>query len=375
MLVAAKTKAIPCCGSGHHHTESDRRVRSDSVSTSHHHYSPGNHCYDGYMANSTHRVEVVPIKLEPHPNADSLSLVRVFDHYQVVVRTEDWQGKTIAAYVPPDSVMPDKPEYSFLKGSLRIRAMKLRGMVSQGMLIPAPEGSKVGDNVAEQLGITHYNPPFDAIYDETEQEPPLPGFHYDIDSWHRFGSLFLEGMPVWFSEKIHGANARFTYQEEKFWVGSRTRFIKSDPYQPSIYWRTLFRYSELQEFCMDNPGWIVYGEVFGWVQKLRYGHDPKSVPDLRIFDIWDGKRFLNFDELVKVCENYGLPMVPVLWEGPYSVDMVESMTSGKSLIPGAESQIREGIVIKPKTELWTPEIGRLVLKSVSVDYLSSKFSS
>ena len=39
------------------------------------------------MAESTHRVEIVPVNLEPHPNADTLSIVRVFDGYTCVVRT------------------------------------------------------------------------------------------------------------------------------------------------------------------------------------------------------------------------------------------------------------------------------------------------
>ena len=38
---------------------------------------------------STHRVEVVPVLLTPHPNADSLSVVQVFG-YSVCVKTADW---------------------------------------------------------------------------------------------------------------------------------------------------------------------------------------------------------------------------------------------------------------------------------------------
>jgi hypothetical protein len=52
------------------------------------------------MAESTHRVEIVPVNLEPHPNADTLSIVRVFDGYTCVVRTADWEGVPFAAYIP-----------------------------------------------------------------------------------------------------------------------------------------------------------------------------------------------------------------------------------------------------------------------------------
>src|SRR5690349_21772622 len=107
---------------------------------------------------STFKVEVVPVKLEKHPNADALSLVTVFDAYVLCVRTADWEGVTQAAYLPPDSVVPNTEEYAFLEGKTRIKAKKLRGIVSQGMLVPAPEGSSIGDDVAEALKITHYEP-------------------------------------------------------------------------------------------------------------------------------------------------------------------------------------------------------------------------
>jgi len=150
------------------------------------------------MGVDTHKAEVVPVVLEKHPNADKLSIVRVYN-FTVVVNTEDWQGVEKAVYIQPDSVLPDKPEYRFLKETgnlrkerdalndfvragvkpddydqqlaaieakidantkyLRITVRKLRGVMSMGMLLPAPEGSNIGDDVAEQLGITHYEPP------------------------------------------------------------------------------------------------------------------------------------------------------------------------------------------------------------------------
>ena len=80
---------------------------------------------------STHLVEVVPIRLEPHPNADSLSVVRVFDGYTCCVRTADWVGKTKGAYIPPDSVVDSsRAEFAFLAGHERIKVKKLRGIVS-----------------------------------------------------------------------------------------------------------------------------------------------------------------------------------------------------------------------------------------------------
>ncbi|MBM4258012.1 MAG: hypothetical protein FJ147_19230 [Deltaproteobacteria bacterium] len=77
------------------------------------------------MVKSTHRVEVVPVQLEAHPNADSLSIVRIFDGYTCCVRTADWQDGQLAAYIPPDSVVDStRPECAFLAGHERIKVRK-----------------------------------------------------------------------------------------------------------------------------------------------------------------------------------------------------------------------------------------------------------
>ena len=55
---------------------------------------------------SIFQVEIVPVILEPHPFADSLSIVKIYN-YTVCVRTEDWKDKSIGAYIPPDSVVPN----------------------------------------------------------------------------------------------------------------------------------------------------------------------------------------------------------------------------------------------------------------------------
>ena len=64
--------------------------------------------------NSTHKVEVVKVKLECHPNANALSIVKIYN-YQVCCRTDDWKDGDMAAYIPPDSLVDTtRPEFSFL---------------------------------------------------------------------------------------------------------------------------------------------------------------------------------------------------------------------------------------------------------------------
>ena len=127
----------------------------------------------------TYPVRVVPVRLEPHPNADSLSIVRV-GGFQCVVRTSAWENVDIGAFVPPDSVVPEA--LAPVPGATRIRAVKLRGEYSEGLLVPAPEGAAIGDDVADVLGITHYEPVPEERGIQQGDSPPSWCPTYDLDN-------------------------------------------------------------------------------------------------------------------------------------------------------------------------------------------------
>ena len=163
------------------------------------------------MVNSTHKVEVFRVTaLEKHPNADLLSIMPVFN-YQAVVRTSDFRVGDLACYIPPDNVLPDKPEYEFLKGHRHIKAAKLRGIMSQGLVLAAPAGAQEGDDVAELLGIIHYVPEIKNTGDgEMIAAPSFSGEIYDVDSWFRYDYLIPDGTLVEITEKLDGCLAANT---------------------------------------------------------------------------------------------------------------------------------------------------------------------
>lgn len=103
------------------------------------------------------RVEVVPVKLEPHPNADGLSIVKVFG-YDVVVRTEEFADKDKAAFIPPNSrVLNSDPYYDWLgRDKRRTRIKKYRGIKSYGILVPILDGFGIGTDVQEFIQVCHY---------------------------------------------------------------------------------------------------------------------------------------------------------------------------------------------------------------------------
>jgi len=313
---------------------------------------------------SIFQVEVVPVILEPHPDADTLSIVKVYG-YTVCVRTADWKDKKMGAYIPPDSIVPDNENFAFLQGKTRIKVRRLRGIVSMGLLVPAPEGSQLGQDVAEILGVTHYEPPLQNAKSGGETEPPPIGIiapKYDVENMLRFADLFQECESVYVTEKIHGANARYVWHDDRMWCGSKGEWKKED--DENLWWQALRQNPWVETYCCAHPEFVLYGEIFGNVQSLKYGAK-KGHYQVRIFDILQHGQWLAADELFSIKS---IKTVPLLGVHPFNLKRLREMAEGNSLIDGA-NHIREGIVVRPKVERITTEIGRLQLKLISNAYL------
>ncbi len=316
------------------------------------------------MEKSTHKVEVVRIKLEPHPNADRLQIARVFD-YTCCVALGQFRDGDLAAYIVPDSVVPDRPEFAFLGDHRRIKVRKMRGVVSMGLLVPAPPGAKEGDDVAGILGVERYVPPESASTDGTA-EPPPEGYRpaFDVDTWYRYAKLFRPGEEVHVTEKIHGTSGRWCWHGGRLYCGSRTDWKVERP--DIVWWKVAAENPELPEFCRSHPDLTVYGEVYGWVQDLRYGKKAKGQVDYAVFDLLKGSTWLPPAEARQI--GAALKWVPLIAVMKYDPDAIRALADGPSLIPGA-AHLREGIVVKPSIERTSPEIGRVQLKIVSNAYL------
>lgn len=325
---------------------------------------------------STHKVEVLRVQLEKHPNADSLSIVNVFGGYPCAVRSSDWKDGELAAYIPPDSVVDtSRPEFAFLqkgvKSQHRIRCVKLRGVPSFGLLIHAPSGSDEGDDVADQLGVIHYEPEMRGLVTsgEAEQAPPSLAMvaKYDIDSLRRYASVFVPGETVHITEKIHGANARYAYVDGRMWCGSRGEWKQTGI---NIWWNALENHPEIALFCQHHEGYILYGEVYGRVQELRYGV-PGGVRFMAFDVLSPTGQFWNADEFRSTVAKFGVPLVPLLGVIPFDFQKIVDHADGPSTVPGADHH-REGVVVRPEIERWHQSIGRVALKVVGSEYLSAK---
>lgn len=372
---------------------------------------------------STHEAIVVQIKeILPHPDPETirLGIVKVWD-YQCVVAKDSWKVGDLAVYIEPDNLVDgNKPEFSFLNGDKpprkhRIKAKRLRGCWSEGLLVSAPIGLQEGDDAWTMLELERYVPSpggrnrggytVDSEFGTGggwEEAPiKLPFSKYDVENFKKFNRVLVDGEEVVVSCKLHGSNSKFHFSEKegRMYCGSRAgwrakpqlkSFTKDDgttvEYQEkgNIWWEALNQNLWIERFCRFlGENYVVFGEVFGQVQDLRYGAKPNQI-FFRMFDIWSAEKkdFLSFREICDKVKQFWpqldvvppgtsameLMHVPILYVGPYSKEKVLELTDGQSLIPGAD-HIREGVVVKPTTERFEQKIGRVILKNVSNLYL------
>lgn len=298
-----------------------------------------------------------------HPNADRLEIATV-GGWTTCVRKGEFREGDLVIFIEPDTLVDlTIPEFSFLT-SPKIKAKRLRGVQSFGILIKAREGWEEGFDAWEPLGLTHWNPPEPVTFNgECEVAPKLPAPKYDMESFRKF-DFFIPGEDVEVTEKIHGANGRWVWDDELH-VGSHTTWKRRD--SNNLWWKVAEKY-ELEKKLAEFPKHVFYGEVFGQVQDLKYGAN-KGELFLAIFDILVNGNWMSVDDMNEICAKLDLPRVPLLYRGPYYKGVATDFVDGKTRWAELD-QIREGVVLKTAVPRSVPEIGRVILKNVSVDYLS-----
>jgi RNA ligase (TIGR02306 family) len=326
--------------------------------------------------------EVVRVtQVLPHPGADRLEIARFELHgasesgYEVVIQKGSAKVGDLKAYFSVDCILPlAHPEFAFLASRLdgagkthyKLRAARLRGVFSQGLLVDAPDTHAFGDRVDETFGVTYYRDPEPATKNgptaksSTPRKQPFP--IYGVDSLKKVPRLFNEGEPVLITEKIHGTNFRFGHVRRRFlgipigWkfvVGSH-RVVKDASAGRGFYgedlWTQAAERMDLARKTKDYPGHTFYGELYGYtysgqrIQDLTYGRVPNDGPGLAVFDVLaPGGRWLGPLGRAVVCTDCDLPEVPYV-AGTNRADVAKELAEGKSLL--APNQIREGVVVE-----------------------------
>lgn len=347
------------------------------------------------------QVLVERLEIFPHPNADRLEYARVGDYHSIVLKGQ-FQTGDLAAYIPEQAIVPEAIlEELGLTGRLagsnknRVKAIRLRGLLSQGIVYPAKLGWALGQDVTEELEIVKYEPPIPtAMAGEVWPAGQDRCIKYDIENFKRYPNVLDDGEPIVIAEKIHGTwcqlgivPASLAHDEHgQLCVSSKGLASKGLLFMPdalknefNLYLRVARQLGFLERFADVDAPLFVLGEVFGaGVQDLGYGASVGSDETLgfRVFDVYEGSpgqgKYLGDSALEAFCSEHGFERAPVLYRGPFSKETLLALTDGEETVSGEAKHIREGVVVRPAIERRHPALGRVQLKSVSADYLLRK---
>ena len=318
--------------------------------------------------------------IQPIDGADKIELA-IVDGWKVVVANEvDHKVGNMVVYCEIDSYLPVRDEFEFLRKSsykkmsdgtegFRLKTIRLRGQVSQGLILPLSAVSytnvdfEVGMDVTNLLGIVKYEPPIPAEL-AGKVKGLFPSFIRKTDE-ERIQNLSSEydefkKHDYYITEKLDGSSATFYIKDGEFGICSRNLELLET--EGNSFWKVA-RQSDLESKMRSvGKNFSLQGELIGeGVQGNPYKIKGQSVRFFNVFDI-DEQEYQPLTYFKMTMDVLELTSVPILDEKfilPENIDDLLSYADGKSqLNPDFD---REGVVI------------RTLDRTISFKVISNKF--
>lgn len=307
--------------------------------------------------------------LRPIPGADAIECA-IVGGWTCVVKKGEYTAGDLAVYCEIDSFIPTaiapfltKPghyakTFEGVEGE-RLRTMKLRGQLSQGLLLPlSPTCDNIdsllfeGLDVSIPLNIQKYEAPipaslagevkgmFPSQIPKTDQER-IQNLSVELEQWK------TENLTWEITEKLDGSSMTVYVMDGEVGVCSRNLDLKHNP--DNSLWRAAYKHelpAKLANIIGRNiavQGELVGNGVQGNMYKMRD-------QDFYVYDVYDidAGRYFTPAERKEFVEVFGLKHCPVIHPECQLIWDIEGMlkfAEGKSLI-GTSVCEREGVVFK-----------------------------
>jgi RNA ligase (TIGR02306 family) len=327
------------------------------------------------------------IEILPIANADAIELARI-NGWQCVVRKGEFTPGNLGAFLEIDAVPPDLEVFRFLwkpktaeagdtferPEKFRIRTMKLRGALSQGLLLSVDAlglaDVSEGDDVTELLGVTKYEPP---------APPNMGGFRANFPDFipktdeMRIQSVpeivdELKGLPYVITLKYDGTSSTFCIdpRDGEFHACGRNYSLEAGG---NYYWRVAEKYG-IEAILRKSPHLAIQGEICGpGIQKNRLELKDLGLFVFNVYDI-EQARYLSHDEARKFIVDNGLTPTEVVEIGDaFAHDQASLLALAEGKYPNTTND-REGIVIRSLEETYSNILaGRMSFKAISNRFL------
>jgi RNA ligase (TIGR02306 family) len=304
----------------------------------------------------------------PHPTGDALDICTVLGYKVVTQKTSGFKSGDLAVFVEPDSKPPPighpsahlfqflRDKHSGTEESLRLKTIKLRGQVSQGLLLSMDEVKQKNDvsnwyeglNVTESLGVTKWEPPlpmggdqigpFNSRIGKTDEDRAQSNPELIEVLWER---------PYVITEKVDGTSITMVRDDEGFHVYSRSWEMAEGE---NMYWRGA-RSNDFEGWLAAHGNqYALQGELYGpGIQKNRLEAKELGIKIFNIIDLGNGQR-LNYYSMHYITDGAnGTPVLDLVraveFGSQFQYHLEELLLMAEDKYPGTSSE-REGLVIR-----------------------------
>lgn len=324
------------------------------------------------------------IRLDPIDGADLIEKATVLG-WEIVVKKGEFKEGDLVAYIQIDTVVPETEQFEFLRErQFRVRTIKLRKQISQGLVVPLPAGSwSEGDDLTEVLGVKKFEkggevpgvmPRKPKVWYKklwyilkyqylVKLFPGMKTFNRNrfptnlvpITDEERIQNIpsILErykGKVFVVSEKLDGSS--ITIIHERRWNGkSRYRVCsrRFELFNTKNEWHGVFEDTKFANHIQQltkrfkTPNIIVQGEFVGAPQGNRYGLERNEI---RLFNIYvDGER-LKQDTFYRACLVHNIPSCPYLGHNVMDFDLPKILNYAEGRSDLNDRIEREGVVFR-----------------------------
>ena len=306
------------------------------------------------------------------PNADAIEVATV-GGWKVVVKKGDFAPGDLAVYCEIDSFIPTtiapfltKPDqypkvFEGVQGE-RLRTVRLRGQLSQGLLMPMSVMTDNGviaqilkedEDVSQALGIVKYEAPipaclagevkgmFPGFIPKTDQER-IQNLSVELAEWVRLGYTFEV------TEKLDGTSMTAFMVDGVFSICSRNLELKPNP--DNSMFKAALKQNLEAKLAQSGRNLALQGELIGnGIQGNKYKLKDQGFYVFDIYDI-DAKRYLTPVERKAFVSEWNIAHVPVFQSAVsldgLTIDMLLKHAEGKSVMGDIEGPEQEGLVYK-----------------------------
>lgn len=310
--------------------------------------------------------------IEPIPNADKIELVHI-DGWQCVAQKGTYKVGELVCYFEVDSFLPVQDCYEFLRkgcfrssahlgDGFRIKTMKMRGTLSQGLLMPLAEvlpdmvatDYMEGADLTETLGVKKWEPPpnkqlsgiakgnFPHFIRKTDQERAqncLASFKWKRDEEEWFYATL----------KLDGSSMTAYLKDDVFGVCSRNLDLLED--EGNTFWKVARKLKLEEKLRALGRNIAIQGELMG--PGVQGNREQLPDHDLYVFNIWDidNQTYLPHPQMVELLMAHvqGVNTVPYLFPMQPLKNTIEELlavANRKSL----NHAVAEGIVLQSGTD-------------------------